>query len=208
MLLPDIFERHRFFPKGVIHIGAHLCEEHDTYQRVGVGDECILWIEANPDLVLKARGMYPAAKIVQAVISDREEVVTFRVTNNGESSSFLPLKLHAVFHPEISEVSQIQLTTTTLPALMRELREDPTQYDLLNMDIQGAELHALKGMEDLLCHFRGIYLEVNEQELYAGCGLYPEVSAFLLHHGFSLVERYITNSSWGDAFFVRPAVSE
>jgi len=36
--------------KGILHIGAHECEELNDYNLNGITDENIIWIEANPIL--------------------------------------------------------------------------------------------------------------------------------------------------------------
>jgi hypothetical protein len=55
MLIPTIFKD---FPqcipnKGILHVGAHLCEEKDLYNSIGITDTQILWIDGNEDLVKK-----------------------------------------------------------------------------------------------------------------------------------------------------------
>ena len=47
------------------------------------------------------------------------------------------------------------------------------------------------------------YLEVNEKELYKGCGLLPEMDVFLETHGFKRVLMEMTCHGWGDALYVR-----
>ena len=32
---------------GILHVGAHECEELESYKKIGVNDESILWIEGN-----------------------------------------------------------------------------------------------------------------------------------------------------------------
>lgn len=69
------------------------------------------------------------------------------------------------------------------------------------MDIQGAELHALKGMTSILKYFKHIYMEVNTKELYEGCGVLEEVTNFLHVHGFVMKDINMTPHGWGDALF-------
>ena len=71
------------------------------------------------------------------------------------------------------------------------------------MDIQGAELLALKGSSDTLKNIDYVYLEVNEKELYTGCGLLSEVDEYLKEKGFTRVEINMTPHGWGDAFYTR-----
>ena len=203
MLIPDCFEKCSIVPKGIIHIGAHMCEEREIYEKVGCDDTKVVWIEANPRLCQFISQRFPTVHVYNGLISDKEEDVDFIVTNNGQSSSFLELKEHRKEHPEVYEVGRIKLKTTTLPELLNRHSIDVTKYDCLMMDIQGAELYALRGMKDLLSSFRLVYLEVNTKEIYAGCGRLSDIIDLLQPHGFVMRDINMTHHGWGDAVFVR-----
>lgn len=202
MLIPDIFHR---FPecrpqRGILHIGAHECEEGHLYRMIGFPDNRVLWVEANSHLVAK----HNRPNYVHAVLSDVEGLaVNFGITNNGESSSILPLKEHLTEHPHIHVVETMQLTTTTLNALYDKLGLAHDAFDFINIDIQGAELAALKGATNILEHVRAIYTEVNEAELYEGCGLLPDLDAYLKSYGFDRVCTHMTPHRWGDALYMK-----
>jgi FkbM family methyltransferase len=204
MLVPDVFNRFNIKPCGIIHVGAHACEERCLYNEAGVPDERILWIEANPNLVENVKRTMPSSvHIIQGVVSDKEEDVSFMVTNNMQSSSILEFGTHRVQHPDVYDIGRMQLRTTTLPQLLQKHDISPSLYDFIAMDIQGAELHALRGMKDIIPNFNSIYLEVNTDEVYKGCGQLPEIEEFLGCYGFHLVEKVITSHGWGDALFMR-----
>lgn len=203
MLIPDCFEKCSISPKGIIHIGAHVCEERELYEKVGCDDTKVVWIEGNPQLCSYISQKFPSVKVYHGLISDKEEDVDFIVTNNGQSSSFLELKEHKVQHPDVYEIGRIKLRTTTLPELLNRNSIDITNYDCLMMDIQGAELHALRGMKDIISGFRLIYLEVNVKEIYAECGQLSEIIDFLQPYGFVMRDINMTHYGWGDAVFVR-----
>ena len=126
-------------------------------------------------------------------------MVEFQVTNNLASSSMLPLKTHLTAHPKIHVEKVVEMTTTT----MNDIYYNLELYDFLNIDIQGAELKALTGFDDKLDSINYIYSEVNEQELYEGCCLLPELDEFLASKGFSRVETEMTRYGWGDALYIR-----
>lgn len=203
MWIPDCFEKCSIVPKGIIHVGAHMCEEREIYKNVGCDDTKVVWIEGNPRLCHSISQKFPTVNVYNGLISDREEDVDFIITNNGASSSFLELKEHKIQHPDVYEIERIKLRTTTLPELLNRNSIDITSYDCLMMDIQGAELHALRGMKDILSGFRLVYLEVNVKELYDGCGRLPEIIEFLQPYGFVMAEIKMTDYGWGDAVFVR-----
>jgi FkbM family methyltransferase len=80
--------------------------------------------------------------------------------------------------------------------------------DLLWLDIQGAELKALRGAGDLLQTAKCIYLEVAFKPVYLGQPLYPEVAAFLAQAGFVEVAQFDTTEWFGNAVFVRKDLVE
>ena len=85
--------------------------------------------------------------------------------------------------------------------LLKGLDED---YDFLNMDLQGAEGHALKGLGKMLTQFKYLYLEVNTTEVYEGCMQLPELTAYLSGFGFTLKESFFPgNCTWGDSFWMK-----
>lgn len=206
MLIPDLFQKWSISPKGIIHIGAHKCEERDIYKNCGCDDSKVIWIEGNKELYDEMKSKLPTIQIYNGIIADCIKTVDFIVTNNdGMSSSFLELKEHLVSHPDCLEAKRFtNVTSTTLMNLVSDNSINMNQYDFLVMDIQGAELHALKGMVDILNHFKGMYIEVNTKEMYSGCGLLDEVKNFLRAHGFELVDMFVYDHlGWGDAYFSR-----
>ena len=62
---------------------------------------------------------------------------------------------------------------------------------------------ALKGAGDLIKTASAIYLEVNEKELYKGCGLIGEIDSMLAKYGFNRVITNMTIHAWGDALYIR-----
>ena len=205
MLIQDLFERYpNLRPRKVLHIGACLCEERDYYLKHGISDADVTWIEANPEVVDRARTLFPHATILQGLISDRVgEPARFHVTNNLQSSSMLELREHRSEHPRVVETRTMALETTTVPALLERHLLPTGGYDFVNLDIQGAELLALRGMTSMLGSVRAIYSEVNDKELYAGCARFKDVRKFLGARGYRCAEVKMTIHGWGDALFLR-----
>jgi len=73
----------------------------------------------------------------------------------------------------------------------------------MNLDIQGAELKALKGSTLILPHIKSIYTEVNTKELYENCAMLHELDSYLESFGFTRVETSMTEHGWGDAFYIK-----
>ena len=206
MLIPTIFRDFiECVPrKGVLHIGAHECEELGLYYSIGLRDDRILWIEAIPDLVEKMKKNNSCTNIIQAVITDNDnEEVNFMITNNIQSSSIFNLKTHLQEHPHVFEQERIKLQTTTLNTLYDKNKLSYDTYDFINLDIQGAELKALQGATKILPHIRAIYCEVNEKELYEGCALLPDLDDFLKQYNFQRIATCMTPHGWGDALYIK-----
>lgn len=191
---------------GILHIGAHECEELKDYVAKGVPATSVDWIEANPELVsrMAARGIH----VHQAAISDVEAELPFHVTNNGQSSSLLEFGTHAASYPWCRVVNTLTVKTETLQTVVARTGIPIATRNFWNLDIQGAELAALRSAGVLIQHADAIYAEVNTQEVYKGCGLLSELDAFLESKGFKREMISMTDAGWGDALYVRVKKSQ
>jgi FkbM family methyltransferase len=189
--------------RGAIHVGAHLGQEAEIYRDSGLAD--VLWIEADPALLdeLRANGAPFGHKVVGACLgatSGAKVILDLADnsagTNRGMSSSVLPLGLHRERHPDVSYVGSIELTTRTLDSVVDG--QGATGSNLLNMDVQGYELHVLEGAERTLPQLDCVYAEVNLDELYEGCALLPDLDAFLEDRGLTRVETRLWGSQHRD----------
>jgi len=202
MLIPldDLVQKYSIQFNGILHVGAHQCEEIGVYEKY-IQRNNILWIEAMQDKVDYCKSVYPNLLIEQAVISDKEETVTFNVSNNGQSSSILDFGLHSTFHPHVYYVNQFLATTKQLKDIINKY---DIPYNFINLDIQGVELKALKSMESYLSSIDYIYTEVNSDYVYKNCSLITEIDEYLLTFGFKRVETsWCENFRWGDAFYIK-----
>lgn len=166
-------QRYRLSLRHALHVGAHHGEEDALYRRLGIEP---IYVEANPEAFAVLRQALPDRECHPVAIADREGIADFHVTSFDQSSSLLPLKKHLKIYPGIVERCLIQVPCTTIDALLGPRRN---QIDLINMDIQGAELLALRGASQTLPHVKCLVTEVNRAELYEGCGLMHEEAIIL-----------------------------
>jgi FkbM family methyltransferase len=202
MLIPfgTLVKKYGLKVRGVLHVGAHACEEQSAYVAEGVKD--IVWLEANPRLVQIQKAL--GRDIHQILASDTDDKeVEFHIANNGQSSSMLELGVHKTYHPDVSYVGDVKLKTKRIDTLAKEQKWDMKRFNFVNLDVQGADLLALKGMGSLLDGFDAVYVEVNTDDVYVGCAKLPEMDAFLGSHGFVRKELVMTPNKWGDAFYIR-----
>ena len=112
---------------------------------------------------------------------------TIHVSRRDDSSSLLPItSTQVALFPGTAEVA----TATIRVAPLREFipAADIQAPALLKLDVQGFELEALRGCEDMLGRFAYVYVECSFVELYAGQALADEVIAWLRERGLKLRE--------------------
>ncbi len=86
----------------------------------------------------------------------------------------------------------------------RENDLDPERIDLLKMDVQGAEVDALRGAVGILQTVRIVLLEVAFVSYYEECPLIDDVERFLHTHRFKrhALYRSADPEIWADAIYV------
>ena len=195
--------------RGVIHLGANEgVEELQIVRRLAI-PTCLL-VEANPSvferLERNCQGI-PGVTAVNKAILDRSGPVSFHLTNYEMSDSILNLGTHSELYPTIAEKGVIQVEGTTLDALLREKNLDPALFNILSLDIQGAELLALRGARDALKHVDLVFTEISFENLYEGCGQVDEVDDYLAQFAFRRVFTFTVECpAWGDAVYAKLAL--
>lgn len=204
-----LWDHYKIKADGVLHLGANLAQEEIAYRDAGIKE--VIWVEAIPEMAIKLckalrSDSFFYQRVLQACLSDVDgKKVKFNIASNGgQSSSFLQFGTHAKEHPTVKYTNSIDLYTSRLDSLFAQRGislEGKTWF--LNVDLQGAELLALKGMGDLLWHCSYAYVEVNIRELYKGCPNIVEIDGYLAQYGFVGMETKMTGAGWGDKFYQR-----
>ncbi len=203
-MIPKICATHRISPRGMIHVGAHEGAELPWYQSCGF--QKILFIEANPAVFEKLRMNTNDAvgvTVVNRAVTDKAGLIRLNVTNFDQSSSILSLGTHRRHYPGVEAVQSVMVEGATLDAVLGENGLDPAEFNFLTMDIQGAELLALRGAAGTLAHVEAIITEIHFEELYQGCAQIDDIDLLLETHGFERVSTYSIHRAWGDAVYVR-----
>lgn len=204
-----LFPKYHIKPKGVLHVGANVGEEAPIYLELGIKRQ--VWIEANPNIYNKLVDNLkenPYAEAINACISDddQQESIMFHISNNGsQSSSILELGTHKKAHPDVDYIDHIKLIPQRLDFFFENAYDVfNADLDFLNIDLQGAELMALRSLGIYLNHFKWAYVEVNKEELYKGCALIESVDLFMIANGFRRVEtKWCGKTGWGDALYIK-----
>lgn len=207
MLIPFdyLWQKYQIKSTDVLHLGANAGQEGEAYHKCGV--ERVIWVEALPSAyrTLLKRIDSATDQALLACVSDRDgEKVSFKIASNeGQSSSILDFGTHAREHPSVKFIGRIDMKTVRVDTLLESYSIRLTPGAFLNIDLQGAELLALKGMGNLIAHFDYAYIEVNRAELYKGCPMVEEIDTYLAPFGFERRETKWTGNGWGDAYYGR-----
>jgi len=194
----DLMKKYKLNIRGILHVGAHECEEEKDYHEYNIKN--IIWLEALQEKVDKHKNKNIYQIVVD--IEDNKEV-TFNITNNHQSSSVYELKEHLIHHPSIYVSEKRMLKTKRIDTLFKEQNIPLNSANFVNLDIQGNELNAIKSMGNILDNIDYIYSEVNTDYLYKDIALLPEIDDYLDKKGFKRVEINMTKCKWGDAFYIR-----
>lgn len=191
-------------PIGVLHVGAHNAEESEDYRTFQWGK--VFWIEAQEDLVnsIRKRLDPEVNTVIQATVWSESGVeMVFNVASNTQSSSLLNFGSHELDYPDITVTSSLKVTTETLESVI----PSGAKFDFINLDIQGVELEALKGLGKYFDQINWIYTEVNKEDVYRDCSKVKDIDEYLEGKGFKrIATRWIRGQGWGDALYVRKSI--
>ncbi len=128
-------------------------------------------------------------RLVEAAVGPEPGETTIHLSARDDSSSLLPItaRQNELF-PGTAEAGT---TTIRVVRISDELSaEDVIAPALLKLDVQGFELQALAGCEDLVRRFDWVYAECSFVELYEGQALADEVITWLQERSFHLTGVY------------------
>lgn len=186
-------------------MGAHEGEELDDY--VAAGKTSVLWVEANPNkynILTDKISSYPDMRLGQfAAASLSGGSAVLNIASNSQSSSLLPFGSHSSSYPHITYVKEVSVDLCSIDDWVEEIGVKTSFFNFVNLDIQGYELNALRGMRRQLRHVDYVYTEVNFSEVYVGCTKISELDKFLAHYGLNRVAVVNAGGGWGDAFYSR-----
>jgi len=187
--------------KGIVHIGGHNAEERDFY-----GMKLpVLWVEGHPDYATKMienLKWEPWQVGYEALLSDVDDVeVDFWITKDEFASSMFKPKEHQDLFPHAPIVDKIRLRTKRFDTFIKENDIDINKYNVLVLDVQGAELQVLKGLGEYFQYFPVIISEFSRIDLYENGPRLSDLYEYL-NIDYDMV-MHDPNTAVGDAMFVR-----
>jgi FkbM family methyltransferase len=184
--------------KGIIHVGAADSKELPVYRKY---TDNIIMIDAleenkkyNPDLYVE-------------LIFNHALNATFNVMNDPLCSSILSRSRRNTNGYEQSLIVEESrsLTPITLDEFFSKYRLSPSDYNFLNLDVEGAEGQVLAGMKRSLVYFDGILAECSDVPRYTNGASYEQLQGYLLSKGLAEAIRggIYDHVGWHESFFVK-----
>lgn len=184
--------------RSILHIGANTAQEARWYSTKGISSA--VFIEADPLIyvqMMERLKLYPNFTGINACLSkDFGTVDFYQASNNGASSSILKPHRHLNHYPEVAFKKPIKLESVPLDSL------NLGRFDLIVMDVQGAEHLVIEGGVKQFALADAIYLECNSGNLYK---LDTDLNSIvkLLDKDFTLASAIMNTFQIGDALFIR-----
>ena len=203
-------------PAAVVHLGAHHGQEVAAYRDAGC--EEVVVVEANPEhcAVLQERFANDGrVRVLNYAVAEHSGTARLNVyasrSGDTQSASLLPLG-HFREVGTVKPAGAVEVPAITLDELYERHALDPRTHDLLVVDVQGAELLALRGGARVVPKLSAVLCEVALVELYEGAPLEHVVDTLLSEWGYRRLDslyyeltdvRGQCYPAWGDALFVR-----
>ena len=187
----------------VLHVGAHLAEEEPIYMELGFRE--INWIEAQPEVFNKLIKRVSPASCLEAAIWSERTTLQFNVSSNSVSSSVFEFGELTPWK-ELSTLSRINVEAITLQDAVATFKQRNrlTCPFFLILDIQGAEMEALRNLKQLTPEILAISCEVSKVPTYTNGAARKSIVSYLVRRKYIPVSSFLDNSTGhGDQLFVR-----
>ncbi|KKQ34802.1 MAG: Methyltransferase FkbM family [Candidatus Nomurabacteria bacterium GW2011_GWB1_37_5] len=210
MLIPKLLDKSKI--KTIFELGARDCQNttilHNEYPRSNV-----YAFECNPDTLEECRNrikLLKRAELIEKAVSNKNGKLTFYSIdqsksdktswsdgNPGASSIF---KISKKYPNEKLIQKKITISSIKLSTFLK--KNNVKNIDLLFMDIQGAELLALRGLENSIKKVKIIHTEANFVAFYNKQALYGDIKKFLNNKGFFIYSVTNFTGPFADIVFV------
>ncbi len=131
----------------------------------------------------------PQTSLIDAALGPELGEALIHVSARDDCSSMLPIT--AALDSVFPGTAEVYTTAVWMTPLAERVAADAIEAPaLLKIDVQGFELEALVGSEEVLHRFDWVYVECSFVELYAGQAFADDVIAWLRERGFALTGVY------------------
>jgi len=190
--------------RGVLHIGAHYGEEVKDYINYGIKNLVFFEpLSSSLEILEENLSVYANQANIQifpyALGNEEKDVEMYVSDHGGMCSSVLKPKIVLEQYPGIKFHSKETVNMIRLD----DAEIDISDYNFMNIDVQGYELEVLKGSENTLKNIDYVYTEINVAEVYEDAPHVDKLDEFLTTYRFSRVETDLSGTTWGDAFYIK-----
>ncbi len=187
---------------GIVHMGAHRGSEAAIYDWF---NKKTIWIEADPiiftDLQINI-SQFINQKAYNFILYDKDdELINFNISNNDSASSSIFRLGEKSIDAKLKIIDTLKIKTKTFDKFVEENNINIDQYNFWILDIQGAELLALKGAKESLKKCQSLLIEVSKENYYIGGATWEELKRFLNSNNF--YETSVPTTSHEDVLFVK-----
>ena len=123
-------------------------------------------------------------------INQQKTITTWEDGNPGASSLF---KSNGKYEHETYIQDEIKTNCHRLDSVMKKY--NIPKVDIIWMDLQGAELLALKSLGEFLEYVTYIYTEVSYKEMYTGQVMFNELNNYIISYNF-VIKNKLSLSGW------------
>lgn len=200
--LTELIHKYSLKISGVIHVGAHHGQEIVEYNKNDIKNIILIEPCSNAFKFLQNKfGSHHHIKLFNCACAaiDGEAQMYTETANKGQSNSLLQPMRHLHHYPNI----QFTGHETVKVHRLDQLPYDRSKYNMINMDVQGAEGYVIIGAKHSIDYIDYIYTEVNEDaaQLYKNATGISYLDELL--KDFQRVETSFTDHGWGDALYIR-----
>tara|TARA_R110002072_G_scaffold60435_3_gene153458 strand:- start:465 stop:2480 length:2016 start_codon:yes stop_codon:yes gene_type:complete len=181
----------------IFDIGSRDCEQSIEFYKTFPNAK-IYAFECNPNtLNLCEENIIPyqdRITLIKGAVCDYDGSITFYPINqkktkttwkNGNPGASSLFKSNGKYTSEIYVQDEITTNCHRLDTIMNKY--NIPCVDIIWMDLQGAELLALKSLENKLSSVEYIYTEVSHKEIYTGQVMYKELNDYMIKNNFSIL---------------------
>lgn len=145
------------------------------------------------------KGREDGLHYINAVVADRDGQTPYHIKNvNG---------IHGIFDRGKKYGTRVRQEDCYTMSSLREVYEIPN-IDMMKIDVEGATLEVLEGMEADLEKVSIMHLETESVQYFQGQRLHPEVAGWLQERGWKLLEKKALRIMDGvqyDTVWINPA---
>jgi len=183
----------------VLHVGAHTGEERRVY--FALGAEAVTWVEASMAAYTELSNRHKKDRCVHACAWSRTgEVLTMKHLRRTKSWYSGRSTVYEIREPftgeEFEPVAFEDVVTTALDDVLTP------EFETLVIDVQGAELEALKGMPNIVAAASSIVVEACWHNVMGGPITLPGIIEFLRPFGYVMMYyQAYSQRATGDVLF-------